>query len=969
MSGGNDTTAPAPGTGLSAAAATAPRATYRVQFNSDFTFRRAIELVDYFAALGVSHLYASPFLQARPGSTHGYDITDHNRINPEIGTPEELDALSAALRERGMGLILDFVPNHMGVFGKDNAWWLEVLEWGEQSPYAAYFDIDWSAPRDDTKGKVVVPVLGDQYGTVLASGEIRLRFDAEDGAISAWYYDHRFPISPLDYAALLSDLDVPAEAVEEYDRIADGFALLTGEASRRWRASIHDEAAALKAALRDLAASQPGVREAVEGAVAALNGRKGERRSWRELHRLLDRQAYRLAYWRVASDEINYRRFFNINDLAGLRIELPELFERTHRLAFDLIAAGKLQGLRIDHIDGLFDPREYCERLQARAAAIEGRDPADRPLYVVVEKILARYESLPDWPIAGTTGYEYTAQAGGVFVDPAGEAPLTRTYGRLTGRPQNFDDILYDSKKRIMQVNLASEMAVLAREFHRLAISNWRSRDFTANGMRAALEEVVAAFPVYRTYVDRRGAGPDDRRYIDWAVGLAKKRSLAADTSVFDFLHKVLTTDLASHGSGYNRAEVLRLAMRFQQVTGPVMAKGYEDTAYYRYFRLIALNEVGGDPRRFGISVAAYHHLSQERLKHWPDQILATSTHDTKRGEDARMRIALLSEMPRDWRRRLVLWMRLNRSRVSDLGGEPAPTPNHEILFYQTAIGAWPIGLTPEDAEGMAAFAERVDAYMAKAVREGKENSGWANPDTEYEAALSRFVRGALEGGRTNPFLSDLHGFAERLMRWGAINSLAQTLLKLTSPGVPDTYQGGEMWDLSMVDPDNRRAVDFGLRRRLLAEMRERFGGDDGGDASGAAAALADLSARWQDGREKLFLTWRTLAFRATHDDLFRRGEYVPVAVEGARADHVLAFLRIHGEECALVAVPRLVARLHDCNPEVAEPDWGDTALILPDRRPWRSVLSGRPVEEEGGRLPAARLFREFPVALLRSGR
>ncbi|HYU13456.1 MAG TPA: malto-oligosyltrehalose synthase, partial [Stellaceae bacterium] len=669
------------------------RATYRLQFHQGFTFRDATALVPYLAWLGISHVYASPLMEARPGSTHGYDIVHHNRLNPEIGTEAEFAALSTALKAHGMGLILDIVPNHMAVGGADNAWWLDVLEWGEASPYAACFDINWDPLREDLKGRVLLPVLGDQYGAVLERGEIALRFEPSEGSFSAWYYDHRFPISPFSYATIL------AHGGPVLARFAHDFATLRHLSP----AEARPRAFEMKQWLAEATAS-PGVVPAIAAALLAFAGRPGRPASFRRLHRLLEAQAYRIANWRVAAEEINYRRFFNINDLAGLRIELPELFAETHRMVFAMIERGDIQGLRIDHIDGLFDPAGYCAALRAEAG---------EALYIVVEKILARYERLPDWPIAGSTGYDFANQVAALFVDSASESAMTALYRRLSGRAEDFDAMLYASKKRIMQVNLASEMNVLARRFHRLAISDWRSRDFTFKGMLSALEEVIAAFPVYRTYVGPRGAGADDIRYIDWAIGLAKSRWRPSDTTILDFIQDVLVADLPGHS---RNDDVLRTAMQFQQVTGPVMAKAFEDTAFYRYFRLLALNEVGGDPRRFGMSAAAFHHLTLERARLWPRAMLTTATHDTKRGEDARLRIALLSELPREWGQRVGHWLRLNRRHRAEIDGEPVPDRNVEYLFYQMLVGAWPPGLDHADGAALADLAERIEAAMTKSV-------------------------------------------------------------------------------------------------------------------------------------------------------------------------------------------------------------------------------------------------------------
>ncbi len=903
------------------------RATYRLQFHRHFTFRDATGLVPYLATLGISHLYASPIMKARPGSTHGYDIIDHNRLNPEIGSEADFQSLIGALHAHGMGLILDFVPNHMGVGGNDNAWWLDVLEWGQDSPFAAYFDINWDASRTDLKGRVLLPVLGDQYGVILENGEIALRFDPQEGSFSAWYFDHRFPISPRSYPAVLE------AGGETLAGRARGWAAIDVRRADRMR----ERAAELKRRLAQ-SAGEPGIMAAITTALQRFTGEPGNPVTFRRLHRLLEAQAYRIAHWRVAAEEINYRRFFNINELAGLRMELPQLFDHIHRLVFSLIERGDVQGLRIDHIDGLFEPRAYCEQLQQRCAT---------PLYIIVEKILARYEKLPDWPIAGSTGYDFVNQVLELFVDPGGEAAMTRIYSRFANPDESFDDILYACKKRIMQVNLASEINVLAQEFHGLSMSERRTRDFTLNGMLAALEEVIAAFPVYRTYVSPRGAGDDDRRYIEWALALAKRRWRPADPSVFDFLHSVLTGASTDQNPRQHRAETLRAAMHFQQVTGPVMAKAFEDTAFYRYFRLLAFNEVGGDPRRFGISVAAFHHLTQERARSWPRAMVTTATHDTKRGEDARVRLALLSEMPRLWSNRLTQWLRLNRSRRAEVDGEIVPERNVEYLFYQALLGAWPPDLAPNDVAGIRRLGERIEAYMIKAVREGKQQSSWSNPNSAYEAALRRFVVAVLDASRKSPFLTEFHAFVTSLARLGAVASLSQLVLKLTVPGVPDIYQGGELWDYSLVDPDNRRPVDWSIRRRLLGEV--------------AAPSLADLAEHWQDGREKLFVTRRLLEWRRSHPDLFAEADYQPLEVEGERSGHLCAFARSLDGVTLLVAVPRLVYALYRGGPTA---DWGTAEIVLPRRGAWRDLFTGRSlVLQERARV--SDLLAEFPVCVL----
>src|SRR5215471_12103116 len=648
-------------------------------------------------------------------------------------------------------------------------------------------------------------------------------------------------------------------------------------------------------------------------------------------------QAYRIAYWRVAAEEINYRRFFNINELAGLRMELPELFERTHRLVFKLIERGEVQGLRIDHIDGLFDPKTYCEQLQQSFAA---------SLYVLIEKILARYEVLPQWPVAGTTGYDFLNQVFGIFVEPAGEAAMTRLYRRFANGNDNYDDILYASKNRITQVNFASEGNVLAHEFHALSMRDWRTRDFTLNGMLSALEEVIAAFPVYRTYVSPESASAEDHRYIEWALAQAKKRWRTQDLSIFDFLHGVLTGEPAEPELCDDTEKALHTAMHFQQVTGPVMAKAAEDTAFYRYLRLLALNEVGGDPRRFGISVAAFHHLMQERLRSWPRAMVTTATHDTKRGEDGRVRLALISEIPREWGRRVIQWFRLNRSRRTEVDDEIVPDRNVEYLFYQSLLGAWPPGLSPGYAEGVKGLAERLEAYMIKAVREGKQQSSWSNPNVAYEAVLQRFVQTVLDATRPNPFLVEFHAFVEPLARLAAISSLSQLVLKLTVPGVPDIYQGGELWDFNLVDPDNRRPVDFAQRRAVLNAI--------------AGARITDITESWQDGREKLFVTHRLLGLRRDPPELFAAGNYQPLDTgEGWASDRLCAFARRHGGAALVTVVPRLSYGLYrDGGPA----DFG-AKIALPSTGPWRNVFTDAIFTRDWVR--ASELFRGFPVAVL----
>ncbi len=937
-----------------------PRATYRLQLHAGFTFADVLAIVPYLDRLGISHLYLSPFLKARAGSRHGYDIIDHNALNPEIGDLAALERLREALDLRGMGLVMDFVPNHMGVGGSDNAWWLDVLEWGEDSPYARFFDIDWNPARREMKGKVLLPFLGDHYGAVLERGELVPRLDRQEGTISVWYWEHRYPVAVRGYAALLEPAARALGETPDGDALADMVldfrSFARSRAAGRSISARRSQAAELKARLAGLATARPAVGQAVDAALSvfAPDG----------LHALLERQSYRVSYWRVAADEINYRRFFDINDLAALRmIEEPDLFDRAHRCTLELIRRGLVDGLRIDHVDGLFNPAEYCRRLQARAGEALGRpagDPDDQPLYLLVEKILAHHEPLRrDWPVAGTTGYEFMNQAVGVLVDGEGEDSLTATHAAFTGLGLDFEQEVTEAKRRIIDEHMAAELRVLAVRLGRIASSHWRSADFTLSVLYTALKEVVACLPVYRTYVTSRRVTDNDRRYIDWAVAKARKAP-GADPAVFDFLAGVLTTDLArEEGAPYGRRAVIDFAMRVQQYTGPVMAKGFEDTALYRYNRLIALNEVGGDPRRFGLSPAAFHQAMRSRARTHSHTLLATATHDSKRGEDTRARIAVLSELPEEWRSHVERWGQLNAPFRKQLDAGPAPEPNDEFLLYQTMLGAWPGDGVDGFVDG---FVERLLPAAVKSVKEAKRRTSWAHPDEDYEQAVADFLRRICETDRKNPFLDDFHAFRRRMDGPGMLNGLVQTALKLTVPGVPDIYQGAELWDRSLVDPDNRRPVDYGLRGRLMGGL--------------ADSPLPAEVSRWRDGAVKQEMIRRLLDLRRRRPQLFAAGAYRPLPVRGGRAANVLAFARQHGEALVVVAVPLKTARL-----------WPEGQEVPPLGRAWRGVVVEAPRRADGGfrdlmtgaeAAPAQRrgtpvfhgpnLFARFPIAVLESG-
>jgi (1->4)-alpha-D-glucan 1-alpha-D-glucosylmutase len=927
-----------------------PTATYRVQLNQDFTFENAAALVPYLAELGISHLYASPYLKARPASQHGYDITDHTRFNPELGGEAGFRALCAALERHAMGHVLDFVPNHMGIGGADNAWWLDVLEWGDASRYAAYFDIDWRPRFGATRGKLLLPILGDHYGDVLEAGELRLAFDAGAGSFSAWYAEHRLPICPLGYPQILEgalaraaagDPDDPA-VVELGGLIGDFAALDPRDGARADR-----PADALKLRLAGLVARASGLPATLAATLAEINGTSGRPDSVAGLHRILEAQSWRVAFWRVAG-EINYRRFFDINELAGLRMENRALFDHAHRLVFELLDAGRLHGLRIDHIDGLADPAQYCRRIQERAGP---------ELYLVVEKILAAHEHVPaDWPITGTTGYDALNQINGVFVATAAERGLDRVYRRFTGRDESFEEILYGAKTQILEHNLSSELHVLALDLKRIADADPKSRDYTFEALRRALIETIAWFPVYRTYVTARELSAEDRQYIDWAIGRATKHSQLADLSIFEFLRAVL--QLVQRPDGHTPA-VLEFVRKFQQLTGPVMAKGCEDTAFYRYNRLLSLNEVGGDPRRFGLSIGAFHHLNERRLAGAPHGLVATATHDTKRGEDVRARLNLISEMPAAWGSRVTRWSRLNRLKRHVVDDRRAPSRNDEYLIYQTLVGSWPLALKDavEPGAALAHYVERLVASVIKAVREAKERSSWTQPNQPYEDAVADFVRRILDAQRASLFLADFLPFQRRIAELGMVNGLAQLVLKLTVPGVPDIYQGTEFWDLSLVDPDNRTPVDYALRRRGLASNED------------AAALLAT----WPDGRIKQRVLATLLGHRRAQRELYEDGTYQPLATTGTRAEHLVAFQRRANGRALVVVVPVLFARLIDADAAMPWPVgpaiWRDAAIGVAGARRWRDLFTGDHIEttERDGApvLAAAAALARLPIACL----
>jgi (1->4)-alpha-D-glucan 1-alpha-D-glucosylmutase len=987
-----------------------PVATYRIQLHAGFTFRQATEMVPYLAALGISDCYASPFLKAAPGSMHGYDITDHHALNPEIGTPDEFEAWMESLREHGMGLLMDVVPNHMGILGNENTWWNDVLENGRSSPYAAFFDIDWSAPvRPENRGKVLVPLLGDLYGEVLERGELRLGRDG--GSFHVQYHDHRIPLDPSSYRNILEpalepitrELGPEDPGEVEFQSILTAIRNLPqhSETDPPRTAERQREKEVIKRRLTSLVGEQKQIEQAIDDALASLNGTPGDPRSFDSLDVLLGSQPYRLAYWRVARDEINYRRFFDVNALVALRMDSEEVFRATHDFILDLATRPEVVGLRIDHPDGLLDPQGYLDHLQkafvlamarkrheeddqpdrAPWAQLEpavreqlGQDTSgdERPaeLYVVVEKILGFDEAFPsNWRGNGTSGYDMLNRLSGLFVDPKSGGDFTRRYQEWIGNGTPYREMIRQKKVLILDALLASELHVLAYQLERIALRDRKSRDFTQSALRYALREVIASFPFYRSYVTPTSVSELDRLLIDRAIRSAMLRNPVTSRSIFLFLRNVLLGRVKDNVPvPEEELAATDFAGKFQQVTAPVMAKGLEDTTFFVYNRLVALNEVGGEPVRFGVAPEALHQWNRERASRFPHALSPLSTHDTKRSEDVRARINVLSEIPDAWFAALARWSELNKRHRVSIEDHDAPDGNEEYYFYQNLLGAWPIGEI--DDQGFLAFRERIRAFMGKSLHEAKVHSSWQNPDEEYDKALDNFVLGVLDRESNRAFLDDFLDFQRVVHHHGMLNSLAQTLLKIASPGVPDTYQGTEIWDFSLVDPDNRRPVDYALRRAMLEELRDR----SGAEKNGLERLLQSLVASPDDGRIKLYLHWRGLSARRESPTLFACGEYRPIAVKGAQEKSLFGFVRVEGRRLAVVAVPRLTAAL------VQPPQfplgleiWKDTILDLPGIKAGTKLVDvftqrrfeTQPNGNGGSALKAGEVLSSFPVALL----
>jgi (1->4)-alpha-D-glucan 1-alpha-D-glucosylmutase len=914
-----------------------PIATYRLQLTANFDFDAAAAVVPYLKALGISHVYTSPFTKARKGSTHGYDVVNHTLINPELGGDDGFERLSATLKEHDLGLILDFVPNHVGVHFADNPWWLDVLEWGEASPHAVSFDIDWELLPYRARGGVLLPILGSSYGKALENGEIELRYDVGEGSFSAWHFEHRLPIAPERYGEILNAIVKEAGA----ENSAAGKRIL--DLTSRYHGLRHPnrkEAPDFKTGLKAI----EGGEAIIDRGLAAYRAGQDRPVQTLTLHHLLERQHYKLGHWRLASSDINYRRFFDVNSLAGLRVEDATTFNVAHRLVAKLVAEGKLQGLRLDHIDGLRDPAQYFQRLSRLIRQAAGKNA--KSFYVVVEKILGEHESLrPFAGVEGTTGYETLNIITRALVNQSGLDALDETWRQISNMPPALAPVLKAAKQRVLETLLTSEFTVLARLLGRIAAGHYSTRDFSADSLRQALELYVLNFPIYRTYLTTSGgASADDRALISETIEKARDEWFAADEGIFDFLRDALTMDLAKPGPALHSApRVRRFALKVQQFTSPLMAKSLEDTTFYRNHRLLALNEVGGEPSASALPPTTFHQMMQTRVQNWPHAMTTTATHDTKRGEDARARLIALSELTGEWTGAVARWKVLNAPHIITDDNLRAPSATFEYMLYQTLLGVWPL-TTPPDGS----LTERLQAYAVKAARESKQETSWLNPDEGYETALCTFIERILDPSASAEFLESLQIFARRVALLGALNSLSQITLKAMMPGVPDFYQGTEFWDLSLVDPDNRRSVDFTERADVLKQA----------ERPDWQALVRD----WPSGHVKLAWTRHLLRLRNELAEVFASGDYESLEVSGPHRDHVIAFARRRGRHAVIVAVARCCAPL------------SDQGRIWPNGEAFDGELhvDGYSLEGAGNanpsRMPLASLFKHLPVAVLKAG-
>ncbi|MEA5113640.1 MAG: malto-oligosyltrehalose synthase [Geobacteraceae bacterium] len=923
-----------------------PTATYRIQFSPAFGFQAAHSVISYLADLGISDLYASPIFKAVKGSLHGYDVVDPNQLNPELGGLADFEALAAKLKECKMGWIQDIVPNHMAM-DPENRLLMDILENGSSSRYFQFFDVQWDHPSASLNNRILAPFLGRFYGECLEAGEIALQYGPE--GFKVVYFDIAFPLRIESYLNFFKNLGYLKKKFAgdnpEFIKLLGILYVLKSLSSSDEPEERSNQIKFIQRTLWELYDSNAVIKSFIDETLRTFNGEKEKTGSFNFLDDLLSQQLFRLSFWKVAAEEINYRRFFCVNGLISLRVEDEHVLNYTHGLIFDLVERGIVTGLRIDHVDGLYDPTSYLQK-------VRGRAPTS---YIVVEKILYPDEDLPPfWPVQGTTGYDFTNYVNELFCQEENERAFSRIYSSVTGLRNSYEDVARDNKKLMIQEDMASDVHNLALLLKKISSRDRHGSDITLNALRRALTEVLAVFPVYRTYISQVEVSDNDRKTILDAVNRARA-NFPALLHGFTFVSRFLLLDFPDYVSEEEKRDWLHFAMRFQQLTGPVMAKGVEDTTLYCYNRLVSLNEVGGRPDRFGCPLEEFHNFNTNKRDLWPDSINTTSTHDTKRGEDVRARINVLSEMPVEWLKKLRTWIKINRGKKKLVQGLAVPDRNDEYFLYQTLIGAWPF----TDSE-YPEFIARIKEYCVKAVREAKFHTAWLKPDTEYEDAYVSFVEKILPRSRASAFLKDIIPFCRKVSHLGMLNSLSQTLIKITSPGVPDFYQGSELWDLNLVDPDNRRPVDFEKKRAMLAGIRERDDADSGG-------LIGDLISTREDGRIKLFLIYKALKAKKAHREIFRSGVYLPIASAGTFSRHVIAFAWRYQQQWALVIAPRFLSHLvQEGDFPLGRQVWRDTEVILPDGAPaaWRNVITGE-VLSAGKALTVGEILLSFPVALL----
>lgn len=926
-----------------------PRATYRLQFHPGFGFPDARNVVRYLTDLGISDLYASPIFKARQGSMHGYDVVDPTKLNPELGSESDFRALAGEVRDANMGWLQDVIPNHMA-FDYENKMLMDVLEIGEASPYYNHFDIDWQHPYETMKGRLLAPFLGGSYGESIRNHELTVKYS--DAGFTVQYYGWKFPLKMESYAKILSlNLDQLRRKLgsehPNFTKFMGMLYVLQAFPGPELPTRRYDQRKFVKRMLWELYEDEEEIRRFIDGNLDELNGRRDSRTS-NIMDELLFDQFFRLSFWKVASEEVNYRRFFNINELISVRIEDEAVFNDCHRLILKLIKEGVFTGLRIDHIDGLYDPQRYLQRLRKRTGGI----------YVTVEKILALDELLPsEWQAEGTSGYDALNILNGLFCEQTNKKALERLYTAFTGSKIDYEELLYNRKQVIIERYMTGDVDNLAHLMKRASSRDREGWDITLYGLKRAIREVLVQFPVYRTYVHSDSVSETDSRYIAQAVARARRKS--PDLIIeLDYLEKFLLLQFREHFESEQEKDWLHFVMRFQQFTGPLMAKGFEDTALYVYNRLISLNEVGGEPKSFGVSLDQFHGFNREHVEDWPHTMTATSTHDTKRSEDVRARINVLSEIPREWEARVKAWRAMNRGKKKRLKRKMVPDVNDEYFFYQTLLGAYPF-----DSAEHSAFVKRIKDYIIKAIREAKIHTGWLKPDSDYEEAYMTFIDRVLALSGDNDFIGDFLPFQRKVAHFGMLNSLSQTVLKVTMPGIPDFYQGTELWSLTLVDPDNRRPVDFERRRRFLDEIR---------NSETRQAYWQQIKASPEDGRIKLFFTYRALQVRKKMAAVFEKGTYAPLPAEGPLKEHIVAFARRHDAAWAITIAPRFFTHLvAEGHYPVGSELWNETVVRVPDGSParWKDAITSTACQARKGVIEVGKALHSFPAAILTNSR